>query len=55
VLTITRKVLEASKTTHKNQVTIHKEVRQRFELEKERTLVFMEKDGELVVFKSTEV
>jgi len=50
-----REVLGTSKITHKFQVTVPKEVRRRFKLEKGETLVFLEEEDKLVVKKSTEI
>jgi len=48
-------ILGMSKLTYKYQLTVPKRVRQRFDLREGDVLVFFERDGTLVMAKSTEV
>ena len=49
---MSRQILGTSKMSSKFQVTIPKEVRDRFEIEAEEILVFLDSDGTLVLRKS---
>ncbi|MDE1854279.1 MAG: AbrB/MazE/SpoVT family DNA-binding domain-containing protein [Thaumarchaeota archaeon] len=51
---MSRQILGTSKISSKFQVTIPKEVRDRFELEAEEILVFLDAEGSLVIRKNTE-
>ncbi len=50
-----REVLGVSKLTYKFQITIPKEVRERFQLREGETIVFIGEDGKLFLAKSTEI
>jgi len=52
---VKREVLGVSKLTYKFQITVPKEVRERFQLKEGETVVFIEEDGKLVLAKSTKV
>ena len=51
---MSKQILGTSKMSSKFQVTIPKEVRDRFKLGAEEILVFLDSDGSLVVRKNTE-
>jgi AbrB family looped-hinge helix DNA binding protein len=50
-----REILGVSKITYKFQVTVPKEVRERFQLREGETIVFILEDGRLFLAKSTEI
>ena len=50
-----REILGVSKLTYKFQVTVPKEVRERLQLRKGETIVFVWEDGKLFLAKSTEI
>lgn len=50
---VRREVLGVSKLTYKFQITIPKEVRERFRLREGETVVFIGEDGKLFLAKST--
>jgi len=47
--------LGVSKITYKFQVTVPKEVRERFQLRERETIVFIGEDSRLFIVKSTEI
>ena len=49
-----RQILGTSKLSHKFQVTVPKEVRDRFQLEAGDIVVFIDENGRLRLSKSTE-
>ena len=51
---MSKQILGTSKMSSKFQVTIPKEVRDRFKLDAEEILVFVDADGTLVVKKGTD-
>jgi AbrB family looped-hinge helix DNA binding protein len=52
---VRREILGVSKITYKFQVTVPKEVRERFQLREGETIVFIGEDGRLFLAKSTEI
>lgn len=52
---VKREILGVSKLTYKFQITVPKEVRERFQLKERETVVFIEEDGKLVLAKSTKI
>jgi len=48
-------VLGTTRMSHKFQITIPKEVRERFHLKEEDLVVFVDEGGKLVLKKSTQV
>ena len=55
LIDLPRQILGTSKLSHKFQITMPKEVRDRFRLEAGEIIVFIEEDGKLVLGKSGEV
>jgi AbrB family looped-hinge helix DNA binding protein len=51
---LARQILGTSRMSSKFQITVPKEVRDRFKLKAEEILVFSDDDGKLVLRKSTE-
>ena len=49
-----REILGTSRISSKFQITVPKEVRDRFKLSAEEILVFSDDDGKLILRKSTE-
>ena len=49
-----KEILGTSKLSHKFQITIPREVRERFKLGAGNIVVFMEENGKLVVTKSVQ-
>ena len=52
---VRREILGVSKLTYKFQVTIPKEVRERFQLREGETVVFIGEGGRLFLAKSTKI
>jgi len=52
---IRREIMGTSVLTYKFQLTVPKKVRERFQLKKGETLVFIEQEGRLFLVKSTEL
>ncbi len=55
LFTLPRQILGTSKLSHKFQIIMPKEVRDRFRLEAGEIIVFIEEDGKIVLGKSGEV
>ena len=51
---VKREILGTSVLTYKFQLTVPKKVREKFQLKKGETLVFIEQDNKLFLAKSTE-
>jgi AbrB family looped-hinge helix DNA binding protein len=49
-----KKILGTSKLSHKNQVTVPKDVRETFKLEANDIVVFAEENGKLTLSKNVE-